>query len=153
MEENFPMFPFLAPQSVGPPFSIPWILMLWCVALGRHMKLLSVSVTPEQYIKVFQYQMDHLIIIFGFELNMGPVKYNILVSYQRKCRCMGVGGGRFNLEFSWWYLFGALMGITRCPLPQKNDNLPLPFFVVYTLSFSWIIFMNNCIYIFSGSLR
>ena len=36
------------------------------------------------------------------------------------------------------------MGITRSLLPQNNGNLPLPFFVVLTQLFTWIIFVNDC---------
>ena len=38
----------------------------------------------------------------------------------------------------------AYMGITRYPLPQNNGNLPLPFFVVNTQLFSFIICNVYC---------
>ena len=43
------------------------------------------------------------------------------------------------------------MGITRSTLPQNNVDLPLPFFMVITLLFSWIIFIHYCIFILTGS--
>ena len=46
--------------------------------------------------------------------------------------------------------FGAYMGIYRSPLPQNNGNLPLPFLVVITLLLSWIISINDRIYILIG---
>ena len=45
----------------------------------------------------------------------------------------------------------SYMGITHSLLPKNNGNLPLPFFVVITLFLSWIIFINDCIYILTGS--
>ena len=43
------------------------------------------------------------------------------------------------------------MWITWYPLLQNIGNLPLPFFVVITLLFSWIISINDFISIFNGS--
>ena len=44
------------------------------------------------------------------------------------------------------------MAITCSPLPQNNGNLPVPFLVVISQLFSWIIFINDCICILTGSL-
>ena len=43
------------------------------------------------------------------------------------------------------------MEITRSTLPQNNGNLPLPFLVVITQFLSWMIFINYCKFILSGS--
>ena len=40
------------------------------------------------------------------------------------------------------------MEITRSPLLQNNGNLPLPFLVVITQLFSWVIFINDCVYVY-----
>ena len=54
-----------------------------------------------------------------------------------------------------WNLIGVAMteymGINRSLLPQNNGNLPFPFFVVIALLLSWIIFINDCICILTGS--
>ena len=47
--------------------------------------------------------------------------------------------------------FSAYMGITYFPLPRSNGNLLSPFFVVITLFFSWIIIINSCICLLTGS--
>ena len=47
----------------------------------------------------------------------------------------------------------AQMGVTCFPLSQNIGNLPLPFLVVINQFFSWIIFINNCICILTGSPR
>ena len=43
------------------------------------------------------------------------------------------------------------MGIAHSPLSQNNGNLPLPFLVVITQVFSYIIFINDCIFLLTGS--
>ena len=43
------------------------------------------------------------------------------------------------------------MVITGSPLPQDNSNLTLSFFVVIPQFFSWVIFINDCICILTGS--
>ena len=43
------------------------------------------------------------------------------------------------------------MGITRYTLPQNHGNLPLPFLAVITQLFSWIRFINDYIFILTGS--
>ena len=43
------------------------------------------------------------------------------------------------------------MVITHSPLPLNNGIYPCPLLVVITLLLSWIIFINNYIYILTGS--
>ena len=54
-----------------------------------------------------------------------------------------VSRNRWNTSHTW-------MGITCSPLSQNNGNLPLPFLVVITQFFSWMVFINNCICILTG---
>ena len=43
------------------------------------------------------------------------------------------------------------MVITRYPLPQKMAIHSYPFFMVITQLFYWMIFINDCICILTGS--
>ena len=43
------------------------------------------------------------------------------------------------------------MAFTCSPLTRNNGNLSLPFLVVITLLFYWILFINNCICILTSS--